>query len=124
MSNDRIGTLHLAGEAAVGFARSFFNPSVDEIVEQEMRRNKLNSNISVRKNDSGFEAEIDGLDLSFLEEEIKEEQLVITVKLFVRPQMNIFYNSNQSERYSKVTFSPASNEFTTCKTTEIINIAA
>ena len=49
MSNDRIGTLHLAGEAAVGFARSFFNPSADEIVEQEMRRNKLNSNISVRK---------------------------------------------------------------------------
>lgn len=124
MSNDRIGTLHLAGEAAVGFARSFFNPSADEIVEQEMRRNKLNSNISVRKNDSGFEAEIDGLDLSFLEEETKEEQLVITVKLSVRPQMSIFYNSNQSERYSKVTFSPESNEFTTCKTTEIINIAA
>ena len=70
MREDRIGTLRLEGEDVTNFVNSFFNPSEEEIADHASRMGRINNSISVRKNNLGFEAEIDGLDLSFLDDDV------------------------------------------------------
>ncbi|MCI9096326.1 MAG: hypothetical protein HFI95_08985 [Lachnospiraceae bacterium] len=80
MREDRIGTLRLEGEDVTNFVNSFFYPSEEEIADHASRMGRINNSISVRKNNLGFEAEIDGLDLSFLDDETKEESLEVMVR--------------------------------------------
>lgn len=124
MREGRIGSLRLQGEDAVHFFNSFFYPSAEEIAVHEERISKINSSISVNKTDSGFEAEIDGLDLSFLEEESKEERMEVVFKVTIRLRDNSFC-SNQDKKpvYVKVS-SSVNNEFDTCRANDILNVAA
>ena len=92
MREDRIGTLRLEGEDVTNFVNSFFNPSEEEIADHASRMGRINNSISVRKNNLGFEAEIDGLDLSFLDDETKEESLEVMVRVTVRLTDDLFHS--------------------------------
>lgn len=125
MENGRVGTLRLSGNDATNFAHSFFCPSVEEIVEQGNRRAKRNKNISLRRTDSGFSAEVDDLDLSFLEEG-KLEQISVTVTVLVKTQRKFFDCSNISlpKIFAPIFISATKKEYTSCETSETTQIAA
>ena len=60
-----VSTLHLKGEDACYFVSSLFEPSLEMLEKIASSVESLNS-ITVNKVENGFEAEVDDLDLSFL----------------------------------------------------------
>lgn len=60
-----VSTLHLKGEDACYFVSSLFEPSSEMLEKIASSVERLNS-ITVNKVENGFEAEVDDLDLSFL----------------------------------------------------------
>ena len=60
-----VSTLQLKGEDAYYFVSSLFEPSSEMLEKIVSRAEGLNS-ITVNKVENGFEAEVDGLDLSLL----------------------------------------------------------
>lgn len=73
MNNGRIGTLYINGEDAVYFAKSLFHPTAEKIARHNQMIEQLNSKISIEDYQGGFHAEVDGLDLSFLDEKKVEK---------------------------------------------------
>jgi hypothetical protein len=124
MENGRIGTLHLTGEDAVRFVHSFFCPSADEINEREAIRTRRNENVCLRRNENGFSAEISDLDLSFLDEEITEEKVSITVTVSVKIQEQVFNSNDLPEMFAQMSISTSKDVYTLCETGETTKIAA
>lgn len=67
MEATRVGTLHLSGQNAVSFFHSFFHPTEEECRQFNEIRDSIDHEVSIRVTEFGFEAEIEGLDLSFLD---------------------------------------------------------
>ena len=124
MREDRIGTLRLAGEDVTYFVYSFFNPSEEEIADHASRMGRINNSISVRKNNLGFEAEIDGLDLSFLDDETKEESLEVMVRVTVRLTDDLFHSEWEGEMTQAKAGITVSDTFNSCEMDSWLNIAA
>lgn len=124
MREDRIGTLRLEGEDVANFVNSFFNPSEEEIADHASRMSRINNSISLRKNNLGFEAEIDGLDLSFLENETKEESLEVMVTVTVRATHDLFYSEWEGEMAQAKAGITVSDTFNACEVDNWLNIAA
>lgn len=68
MSNERLGTLHLRGNASVDFFNELFRPTDCAVADSEIIDERTNSGISIREVADGYVATIDDLDLSFLED--------------------------------------------------------
>ena len=66
--SDMTTTLQLNGTEAYDFANALFRPSAEMIERTRNNLSKINNAVSITRTAVGFEAEIDGLDLSFLEE--------------------------------------------------------
>ena len=124
MREDRIGTLRLEGEDVTNFVNSFFNPSEEEIADDASRMGRINNSISVRKNNLGFEAEIDGLDLSFLDDETKEESLEVMVRVTVRVTDDLFHSEWEGEMTQAKAGITVSDTFNSCEMDSWLNIAA
>lgn len=127
MRNGRIGTLHLSGEDARNFAHSFFCPSAEEITEYQTIRTIRNESVTVRNADNGFVADVADLDLSFLEDDIKEEQVSITVTLSVKNTADEFTSTNADyipKVFTQMVVSAMKMEFSTCNASETTQIAA
>ena len=124
MREDRIGTLRLKGEDAVYFINAFFNPSAEEIADHEARIDRINSSISVSRNRLGFEAEVDELDLSFLDNEQKEERLEVMVRVTVHITDDWFYSDQGNGLMQVKTGISDSDIFRECNTDDCLNIAA
>ena len=124
MREDRIGTLRLEGEDVTNFVNSFFNPSEEEIADHASRMGRINNSISVRKNNLGFEAEIDGLVLSFLDDETKEESLEVMVRVTVRVTDDLFHSEWEGEMTQAKAGITVSDTFNSCEMDNWLNIAA
>ena len=127
MRNGRIGTLHLTGEDAACFVHSFFCPSVEEIREHEVIRARRSEQVTVKSTNDGFTGDVADLDLSFLKEEFREEQVSVTVTMSIKVQTNDFCSANENSLPQMVAqmFVPApKTEFTSCNTNEIAQMAA
>ena len=127
MRNGRIGTLHLTGEDAASFVHSFFCPSVEEIREREVIRARRSEQVNVKSTHDGFTGDVADLDLSFLKEEFREEQVSVTVTMSIKVQTNDFCSANENSLSQMVTHmfvSAPKTEFTSCNTNEIAQMAA
>lgn len=60
--------LRLSGEDSKKFARAYFKPTNEMMNYFNNVMDQINDNIAINRNENGFEAEIEGLDLSFLDE--------------------------------------------------------
>lgn len=82
MGNHLIGTVRLSGEESINFVNSLFRPSQEMIEHRNKILNEIDSGIAIRRNEDSFEADIDDLDLSFLDDkESNRISMVTTVKL-------------------------------------------
>lgn len=84
MENKLIGAIKLSGIDSLNFVNALFRPSIDEIKEHINYINDIDNNIVIRKNKNGFEAEIENLDMSFMDDVIDntiniDSELEITV---------------------------------------------
>lgn len=123
MNNNQIGAIHLSGEDAFNFAKSFFYPSEEEIAIHNAKIESINSNISISSDIDGFKADVKDLDLTFLEDKIEKEQHIVMVKLDIKIKNKSF--NNVSCNVSQVVVdSVISKEFNLCEVSSILNIAA
>lgn len=82
MSNNLIGTIRLSSEESINFVNALFRPSQEMIENRNRILDDVDSTVVIRRNEYGFDADIDDLDLSFLEDnESKKISIVTTVKL-------------------------------------------
>jgi len=82
MSNSLIGTIRLSSEESINFVNALFRPSQEMIEIRNRILDDVDSTVVIRRNEDGFEADIDDLDLSFLDDnESKKISMVATVKL-------------------------------------------
>lgn len=123
MREDRVGTLRLSGDEALDFVTSFLHPSAEEIAQYGVMRKRRDDNISINRNSKGFEADIAGLDLSFLDEDIKEEQVSITVTMAIGIPTE-YYCSTDAVMNHRVIISNSEKDFKKCKTSDLLSIAA
>jgi hypothetical protein len=63
-----VDTVVLSGEETVAFANSLFRPSADSIQKRQSYIDKLNDGVHITRNNNGLTADIDDLDLSFLDD--------------------------------------------------------
>lgn len=82
MSNNLVGTIRLSGEESINLVNALFRPSQEMIENRNRILDNIDSTIVIRRNRDGFEADIDDLDLSFLENnDSRKISMMTTVKL-------------------------------------------
>ncbi len=109
--NAYVNNLRLNGEESIYFVNSIFRPSREEKSRIIERLSLINNTISINKTKRGFEATIDGLDLSFLDELNNEEDFMqIDVKFEINEMESIFINESDNAS-SIITISGRSRSF-------------
>ena len=101
MQGNRVGAIHLSGEDANTFVRSLFMPTTEEIATRNQYINEVNESILIADIDHGFEANIDDLDLSFLDSNYMSVKLEIQVQINskVKPRVYNQIGEINSEAY-------------------------
>ena len=91
-----------------------------------MRKEKkrLDEKISIKRIENGFEAEIKDLDLSFLDEDIQNEKMTVTLTLSINLQKKVFYNGDETKGDYILVFSPVHSMFNSCETNDSFNMAS
>ena len=67
LGNNLIRPIHLSGEDAISFANSIFRPSRETLIRNSKILENIENRIKIRRISDGYEADIEGLDLSFLD---------------------------------------------------------
>lgn len=67
MDIGRVGNITLRGEDSVRLINALMRPSKEEIRRQNQILDQIDNGVRIEKNSRGFDARIDGLDLSFLD---------------------------------------------------------
>ena len=95
--NNKVSTLQLNGEDAYNFAHSLFRPS-KETIERIKNSHIAIDNIVISRSDNGFEAEIEELDLSFLDEVPNKKDVTLETLMFINISgvVNKFYVSDSN----------------------------
>lgn len=125
MGENRIGVLQLQGQDAVRFAKSFYTPTMQEMMEHKALVDRINHSVSVSNTHSGFEADIEGLDLSFLDDESKPEKISATVTITVGSVDNEIFCCNGDNLVASAQIDVAVVEqFSTCHVGDTLSIAA
>lgn len=65
----------LSGKQSVKFINSLYHPDLEYLEKVNKIFDKIDEDISVQRNGMDLEVEIEGLDLSFIEEELQEESI-------------------------------------------------
>jgi hypothetical protein len=60
MENNLVGTIRLSGDDSINFINTLYRPQHNEVLDE------INSTVTIKRTDEGFEANIIDLDLSFL----------------------------------------------------------
>ena len=95
MTEERIGTLVLSGLDAETFVNSLYRPTHEEIENHNRILDEINNSIIITEEQQGFTAEIDDLDLSFLDDK-KEESIIMQVTLSLLQFGQEYYKKNES----------------------------
>ena len=94
MENNLISTIRLSADESIDFVNALFRPSRDMIEQHNRILDEINSEITIRRTDDGFEADIADLDLSILSDKDKNTiSMVTTVKL--NAQDDFFSNNDR-----------------------------
>ena len=67
MSKNEINTIKLTGQDSVDFANAIYRPTKEQAEESRSRMRRINEMISIERTEGGFRANIQDLDLGFLE---------------------------------------------------------
>lgn len=94
--NQLIGTIKLSGNEALRFANALFRPTCEEMKHHKNCLDGIYNNIQLRKMDDGFEADVEDLDLSFLNEISTEVQMDIETTIEMQTAPAVFF-SNDAE---------------------------
>ena len=89
-------TIRLSKDDAINFAKSLFRPTQREIENHREQLDKINRNVTIRRTEDGFIADVADLDLSFLEEKPLETTFNVTVTLKVKSETNIYHDSKKN----------------------------
>ncbi len=95
MGNQVVRTIRLSGEDAISFANSLFRPTREEIKHHREHINRINENVSIRRKTDGFEAEIEDLDLSFLDIPFNETKMNVKVTFELKASSAIYYSNER-----------------------------
>lgn len=97
--NRKVETLQLKGADAYDFACALFRPSDEMTKRTQNSLDTVNNSVSINRIENGFEAEIDGLDLSFLDEVSNKISINVNITMCVNV-IDKVYNSNDSNHNS------------------------
>ncbi len=98
-----VRTVRLLGDESIRFANSMFRPTQEEMARSREYLGDISENISIRRNNDGFEADITDLDLSFLDVEPKEIKINVMISFENNISSSGHYNTfNKDSEYSTV----------------------
>lgn len=95
MADQMIGTIKLSGQDARMFAMSLYRPIPEEIIWRNSYLDEINKNITITREEDGFQADIADLDLSFLDKKVEVSSVNIKATLKISADRNLYTNDNR-----------------------------
>lgn len=98
MNRQIVEDIILCGEEAIRFANILYRPNMEELFYNKSIMEQIDHNITIMEKENGYDAEIEDLDLGFLEETSKNslDGIEITWTLNIQKE-EIFYSSSNNE---------------------------
>ena len=89
--------IKISGQDAVEFANSYYRPTKEEIKHFQRYMNDIDERIKIKGNTiGGFEATIEDLDLSFLDEMLIKNNIRVEIPYNVKKQETLYIDNNRS----------------------------
>ena len=89
--------IKISGQDAVEFANSYYRPTKEEIKHFQRYMNDIDERIKIKGNTiGGFEATIEDLDLSFLDEMPIKNNIRVEIPYNVKKQETLYIDNNQN----------------------------
>lgn len=98
MNNSFDEDVRLTGEDAVNFANSIFRPTKEHMEDCHSRWNNIENGVHLRRTSDGYEADIDDLDLSFLDDSPKMQR----VSYDLRFELEISKPNSKEDKYNNM----------------------
>lgn len=109
MADNRIGAIRLTGADAINFANNLFRPTKEAIDNHNEYLRQLSEDITLSETNHGFAAEIESLDLTFLDDVRSEEQLNFQVPFVVKIE-NETYSNTTNGSSGRISYSSDKSE--------------
>ena len=87
----------LRGEDSIAFANSLFNPTKDEVEHFRNHLDAIDEQVTLRRTENGFEAEVLGLDLSDLHDANASVSRSISAEFTVSTQCEQWQGNGQNQ---------------------------
>lgn len=100
MNRQIVEDMVLRGDDAIRFANMLYRPAKEELLYNKSVMEQIDHNITITERDNGYDAEIEDLDLSFLEEKPQCGLDNIEITWTVNIQKEEFFYSNSSNENS------------------------
>mgnify|MGYP002519598720 CR=1 FL=1 len=99
MNGERVGDIVLHGDDAIRLAYMLYRPMQEELLYNKSILERIDNNITITERDNGYDAEIEDLDLSFLEEKPQcslNNNIEITWTVNIKKE-SFFYSNSSNE---------------------------
>ena len=98
MNRQIVEDIILCGDEAIRFANILYRPTREELFYNKSIMEQIDHNITIMEKENGYDAEIEDLDLDFLEETSKNnlDGIEITWTLNIQKE-EFFYSSSNNE---------------------------
>ncbi len=98
MNRQIVEDIILCGDEAIRFANILYRPTREELFYNKSIMEQIDHNITIMEKENGYDAEIEDLDLGFLEETSKNnlDGIEITWTLNIQKE-EFFYSSSNNE---------------------------
>lgn len=123
MSRYIVGKISLSGNDAVALANSLFKPTHELIEKNRQIWSDIDENVKIKRTNDGFEADIDYLDLSFLNGVPDEKKLNIEITLHIKPHEPV-YNNSKKENLQTTVAEKNNNKYSAPENSEFLVWAA
>lgn len=89
--------IKISGQDAVEFANSYYRPTREEIKHFQGYMDDINKKIKIKGNiTGGFEASVEDLDLSFLDEIPIKNNISVEISYNIKKQETLYIDNNQN----------------------------
>lgn len=99
MNGERVGDIVLHGDDAIRLAYMLYRPMQEALLYNKSILERIDNNITITERDNGYDAEIEDLDLSFLEEKPQcslNNNIEITWTVNIKKE-SFFYSNSSNE---------------------------
>ena len=99
MNGERVGDIVLHGDDAIRLAYMLYRPMQEALLYNKSILERIDNNITIKERDNGYDAEIEDLDLSFLEEKPQcslNNNIEITWTVNIKKE-SFFYSNSSNE---------------------------